>query len=224
MLSFKEWRSLCESNNYTLGLAQPQTLGVVGGGGLQQLEELLAEKRKMKKKMLDDKVLDDTDEDETGDGEMVEPSALKDKPKDCDHDHDDDDDGDDHGDEMGDDDVDTDDNGEPAGDDPLRSKLLMMKKKMKKKMCGKSMKKKMKAESEEATELKISQIDLNASQNEFLNKLNAIYSYNKGVKNSSGLAEDIVFPANDANADLAKNEEPGPGEPGFAPQQMIAQL
>lgn len=217
MLSFKDWSNLCE-NSYTLGITQPQNLGVVSS--LHTLEELIAERKKMKKKMLDDKVMgptDDDEEDETGDGEMVEPSAIKDKPKDDGDDmgDDGDDDGDDHGDENGDDEPDMDDNGKDA--DPLRQKIMMMKKKMKKKMCGKTMKKKMKAEATEDGEKMEAPVE-----NEFLKSLADIYAPKKS-KNWSGLAEDALFPATNANDSLVQ-QEPKAGEIGYAPQGIIAQM
>ncbi|MFI5343967.1 MAG: hypothetical protein ACHQUC_07085 [Chlamydiales bacterium] len=241
MLSYEKWKTLNESFNVTLGLAAPLSLGIRSSTGAT-FEQLLDERRKMKKKMLGDRLdvrRDDDDEDETGDGEMVEPTSIKDRLKD--------DDGDDHGDEHGDDDEDMDDmdhdhdeddmdhdhdhdhDDDDMGKNRLLSKVQMMKKKMKskmkKKMCSGSkpkMKKKMAAE--QAQEEPVLEDDFLKSLTNMMNGGEAVRYWDGMPKN-----EDALFPAVDPNASLEKSEpsqagsEPKAGEVGYAPQGRVGQ-
>jgi len=231
MLSYKNWKSLNESYDHSLGLAVPQSLGISSNTG-STLEELLAERKKMKKKMLGNTDMGNEDDDETGDGEMVEPTSLKDKLKDRgdddmdgDDDDMDDDDGDDHGDEHGDDDEDAHDDNEGGDEEdgldkanPLLSKIQMMKKKMKNKMkkkCSTGMKKKMKAE----------EVEVHSNeQNDFIQSISKMMSGGDGQTNWDGLGvrnEDQLLPYIDPNTGYAMNKEPGPGEVGYAPQGKV---
>ncbi|RDJ35515.1 MAG: hypothetical protein DWQ19_11910 [Crenarchaeota archaeon] len=206
MLSYKQWKTLNESFDTNLGLGQPQSLGVRSENGptLDEFLTLLDEKKKMKKKMLGEKpdVEIDVEDDETGDGEMVEPSSVKDKKKiDVDVDV-----NDEVEDDMDDDDMDDMEDTEDMDDE----QLMMMKKKSKKKMkkcSSKKMKKKMKKE--------------NVEVDPWLQSVTNMLKYNDG-KSWDGLAsqnEDALIPASDPNAEFA--QEPGPGEVGYAPQGKV---
>lgn len=193
MLSYKEWKTLNESYNVSLGISTPKSLGAFGASFADLLET-----KKKKKKMMGDvvpeeepKVPEDDDEEEpdmdddeeTGDGEMVEPSSKKDVPK-------------------PDDDMDDDDEEEgEKTSDPL---MAGMKKKMKKKMgsdCCKPMKKKM---SEDAF---------------FSQSLRNMFSQG-GTKFSDGISvsEDALLPLIDPITGYHIQADPLPGEVGYAPQ------
>jgi hypothetical protein len=130
MKSFREWKKINESYDFSLGIKTPGT--VAATGNLTSFYDLLeAKKKAMKKKMELDAVNDDEENDSvpTGDGEVVKPKSVKDIPQDddlddevdADEDMDDDDDED-----MGDDDM------GPKEKDMSPDKLAFMKKKMKK--------------------------------------------------------------------------------------------
>lgn len=213
MLTYKQYKSLNESFDCTLGLSQRQAVGVTSNAGptLDEFMQLLDEKKKMKKKMLGD-----MGDDETGDGEMVEPSSLKDKKVvvdkddmgDHDHDHDDDDD------DMGDDDMGDDDGGDIDLKGLKGDKLMMMKKKMKNKM--KKCSKKMKKEAAEETAPEVADDPW----------MQSVMGMLKGdnERHWDGFSpltnEDALIPASDPNKGLV-DEQPQPGDVGFAPQGRI---
>lgn len=234
MLSFKDWKSLNESYDVSMGLTTPASVGVVapGYGGLSFEELLEAAKKKMKKKMMDDEGNDDEDEDadvededdaETGDGEVVEPSAIKDKEKPED---DDDEESDDEDDEE------SDDEKEPEGKNPflsnMKKKMNKMKKKMKEKMssdkksCDK-MKKKMTAENSETIET------IEPSNDPWLQSFKKMIANvdtrNDGITDYTN--EDAIMPYIDINTGLT-GERPDtlpiaevPGQIGYAPQGKV---
>lgn len=141
MKSFREWKKINESYDFSLGIKTPGTVATTGN--LTSFYDLLeAKKKAMKKKMELDAVNDDEENDSvpTGDGEVVNPKSVKDIPKDDDLDDEVDADED-----MGDDDdedMDSEDMG-PKDKDMSPDKLAFMKKKMKK---GKGKGKKVKSE------------------------------------------------------------------------------
>ena len=214
MLSFKDWTLVKESFNVSLGIATPQSLGVIS----PSFEELLeAKKKSMKKKMFGDEeevpeddgeeLGDEVDADESGDGEVVKPKSLKDDPDAEDM----------GGDEDEDKDEDMDDE-EEDGANPLLMKMKKMKGKMKKKMScekkkdDKPMKKKM---AEEVQEIE---------SNDWLNSVSNMIKQTDG-KNWDGIStnEDALLPrinplTGEVMTDADVDAEPGPGEIGYAPQ------
>jgi hypothetical protein len=222
MISYKNWKSLNESFGFTtLGLAQPQNLGLTSN--LPTEEELLSEmkkkmaaiKKKMKKKMDGDMGIA-PDEDE-GDGEMVAPAAKKDENPDADKEAavDSEDGGDDSEvvvkgkkvvDPSGDDETPDDAGGdEDKGDDTgMAKELFMMKKKMKK-----DGKKDSKDKKDDKKEIKKEDADwINSVQNML------------GVPQTSNW--DGFSPVGEVS--VAVREEPAAGEVGFAPQGKVGSL
>lgn len=130
MKSFREWKKINESYDFSLGIKSPGTVATTGN--LTSFYELLeAKKKAMKKKMELDAVNDDEENDSvpTGDGEVVKPKSVKDIPKD--DDLDDEVDSDDDMDNDDDDMEDSEDMG-PKEKEMDAEKLAFMKKKMKK--------------------------------------------------------------------------------------------
>lgn len=130
MKSFREWKKINESYDFSLGIKSPETVATTGN--LTSFYELLeAKKKAMKKKMELDAVNDDEENDSvpTGDGEVVKPKSVKDIPKD--DDLDDEVDSDDDMDSDEEDMEDSEDMG-PKEKEMDAEKLAFMKKKMKK--------------------------------------------------------------------------------------------
>ncbi len=226
MLSYKKWKTLNESFDCALGISQPQSLGISSNAGptLDEFLSLLNEKKKMKKKMMLDKPGGMDDEDETGDGEMVEPSSLKDKKvvkNGCDDDDMDDDDDDEEMDDMGDGEID-----DNMASRSTSDKLMMMKKKMKgkmkKKMC--SGKKKMKKEEIDPEEI----AEPDPVVDPWLQSVADMMKGDNSTKNWDGISsknEDALIPASDPNKDLVdQDSDPQPGEVGWAPQCRVGKL
>lgn len=229
MLSFKDWKSLNESYDVSMGLTTPASVGVVapGYGGLSFEELLEAAKKKMKKKMMDDEGMDDEEDDddaETGDGEVVEPSAVKDKemPEDEEEDSEEE--------PEEDEDDEEEDSEEPEEKNPflsnMKKKMKKMKKKMKEKMssdkksCDK-MKKKMTAENSIET--------IETSNDPWLQSFKKMIANvdtrNDGITDYTN--EDAIMPYIDINTGLT-GERPEvlptaevPGQIGFAPQGKV---
>ncbi len=135
MKSFREWKKINESYDFSLGMKSPNV--VASTGNLSSFYDLLeAKKKAMKKKMELDSIEDDEKDDSvpTGDGEVVKPKSAKDMP-DEDMDDEDGEDMDVDGEDM--DDMD-DEDGENMDDS---KKSLFMKKKMKKDKKDKKVKK-----------------------------------------------------------------------------------
>lgn len=203
MLSYKNWKTLEENYDFSLGMAIPSTVG--------SFEELLEAKKKMKKKMLGDEEIEadveepEEEEDaETGDGEVVEPTAPKDKvPVD---------DEEEAPEEEDDEEV-------PSDEDPL---LVSMKKKMKK--MKSKMKKKMSADTKKENIAASSTVAEINSDDAWLKSVRSMLgSYdprNDGLTDYTN--EDALLPVIDINTGLVvKSNEPGPGEVGFAPQSRF---
>lgn len=136
MKSFREWKKINESYDFSLGMKSPNV--VASTGNLSSFYDLLeAKKKAMKKKMELDSIEDDEKDDSvpTGDGEVVKPKSAKDMP---DEDMDDED-----GEDMDmDNDEDMDDMDDEDGENMDDSKKsLFMKKKMKKDKKDKKVKK-----------------------------------------------------------------------------------
>lgn len=130
MKSFREWKKINESYDFSLGMKSPNV--VASTGNLSSFYDLLeAKKKAMKKKMELDSVEDDEKNDSvpTGDGEVVKPKSAKDMPDEDMDDEDNDEDMDSDGDGE---DMDAMDNNEDGEDMDDSKKSLFMKKKMKK--------------------------------------------------------------------------------------------
>ena len=233
MLKYKQWKQLNESflGPVTLGLGNPQNLGITGNNftleDLEAIEE--AAKKKGKKKMdigdLDggdvkiDKVHDD--EEELDDDEDKEFDAKKKV-----HDDEEELEGDDEDLEGEEDDEENggvkakkviDLKGDEGGGAPMFAKKGGKGKKgcgksgKGKKGCGKSGKGK-KCES--------------AEEQDWWNSLTHQLSADPNRKFSDGTeylrvhAEDAINPPSDPNAELI-SDEPGPGEVGFAPENRV---
>ena len=227
MLSYNEWEKLNENFDFTLGLTSPQSIGTVGGLGVDlegnDLDEGKKKCSKSKKKM-------DVGDEEGGDGdELVKPAAPKDKDVDVDVDDDSDDSdsgGDDSVDDSEGDDVSSDDSGDDSdsggddsGDDMGGDKKppFMSKKGSKKKSTKKSSKK-MKKESQD-------ELGFNSGDDEFFMSLRTQMGGDQWQmdKNWDGMPtieeESLIAP--ETPAAETETSEPGPGEPGFAPTTRI---
>lgn len=201
MLSFKDWKSLNESYDFSLGLATPNTVGIQSQSGFASFAELLEAKKKMKKKMFgDEEIPDEEDEEEvevpeegdeeevedddaeTGDGEVVEPSAPKDK-------------------EM-----------EPEGG--KAAFLARMKKKMKKKMA---------AEGTQAEPIADDAPAAEGTEDAWFQSIKSMITFqdprNDGLTDYTN--EDALMPFIDPNTGFAR--KPVAGEVGFAPQGKIGE-
>jgi hypothetical protein len=236
MLSYKEWKVLNEqvlgAAGRTLGMIQPSAIAAIGGNAelakaspeeVKQItdgiksstcEELFtpvpevlevgvreepgqeideAKKMKKMKKMHDDSDdVDDSDDSDDSDDANDSDDNGKDCPPGCVRDDSDDDDSDD--DDSDDDDSDDDDSDDDDSDDDENKVNL--------KLAG------MKKEDHDFF------ASLKSQSKGTVDK-----KYNDG---HSEYQEDVLFPHNNANEDLTDNDnEPGPGDVGFAPQGKV---
>lgn len=244
MLSYKQWRMLNESvfPSFTLGVTSPNNLGVVGGNGVG-LEE--AKGKKMGKKMhgdegedgelvdaiapKDDPDVDVDDEEHDGGCRFCGKNQKKSAKKQAKHMKksakkmwsDEDDAGGDF--EEEDEDVESaeeetgkdldgdNEEGEPEDHAEKVAQPLFQKKQGKKQ--AKKQTKKMKKES----------TDMSDEEQDWWNSVHSMIGAPQ-TKFSDGWSEyheDALIPPSDPNAQVAKSEEPGPGEIGFAPQQRV---
>lgn len=198
--SYKQWQMLNETfgavGSFTLGLSNPQSLGIVGSQGLMDLEE--AKKQAKKKKMDADIEMDDEISDEDDDDMEIEKIGIKGKklvgPEE--EEEEEEEDGEEEEEEE---EIDTD----------ITKRPIFMKKKCKKAM-KKAMKKGMKKEDQEWW-------------NSINNMLLANPDTDKCWDGFSRIKEDALLPPVDSNQGLADMNPqiygtPQPGEVGFAPQ------
>jgi len=208
MLSYKDWKSLNESYDFSLGLATPKSLGVMGGSA--SFEEII-EAKKMKKKMdLDgeDEESDDSEEDndeeddaETGDGEVVDPSSPKDDADSDDEGSDDESEGDESDDEESDD----------GEDKEMSPAVMMMKKKMKNKMASKCKEKK------KCSKMKKKMTSEDATWWQSVHDMVGVPENNRHFDGVT-YGEDSLLPVIDPNTGLTANSPPMPGDVGFSPE------
>ena len=228
MLSYKNWKEINESlmgmGPITLGLSNPQNIAVVGSntagleeeieGELESTEDWLAEaKKKMKilkkkinkaKKKMNGDMEDEVPSDD-GDGDDEDMGDDDGDDEDVDDD-DDSDSGDDDGDSDSDDNGDDEDMGDGNGGG------MFMKKGGKKKMGHGYMKKGGKKKSGSYSKKK-------------MKKEAHWWASDPDPKNWDGISaldEDSLVPPTDPNADFdQQQEEPQPGDVGFAPDGRV---
>ena len=213
--SYKQWKLLNEAlggiGPFTLGLSNPQSVGVIGAQLGEEGEELEEAKKapKGKKKMgaeididaekeVDDDISDETDDDisdETDDETEVDKVDIED---------DDDEETETPEEEEEEEEGEEIEDGEKITTDITKKPMLMKKK------CKKGMKKAMKKE-----------------DRDWWNSVNSMLLSDPDTEKSwdgfSKIKEDALLPPVDANEGLADaaptvSDDPQPGEPGFAPQ------
>jgi len=202
MLSYKQWKQVNESLDFSLGLATPASVGMT-----TNFQDLLDEaKKKMKKKMFGDEeeVVDDSEDEEededldveepeedapeedaeTGDGEVVDPASKKDVPPEE----------------------------EEEGGNPLLARLKKMKGNMKKKMC---------ADDKKDKKDKKEKVKKEDADNDWMKSVFFAPPANKNF-DGIGVTEDALLPVIDPNTGLYDAaREPQPGQVGFAPQGVL---